>query len=474
MYEFLTKFKRPFFISILALFVFLPWCVHAWPTTNQWIPVYKGGVFLQDDLNDASGSRNIVSDPNNDAAFIFNDGTYIYFRMRLDEDPSGGGGQGLLQPYGWGVMLDTNLNPGDYEWIIMADGIAKTEVIELWQNTAQGTLGSPSDKAEILYTSILLAGNYQVSVANTSFNGDPDYFLDWRFPWDTLKQASGLTDSSPIRLFFGSSNNASNISADLVGGSDLYTGFSDVITPLGATTGTIKFVADMAGNGDVIQVYAGDTLYLRVDDGDMNHNNASLQTVTVTLIATSGDTSELTLTETGVNTGIFTASIPTQSGAPVADDGILQVTPGATVSAEYIDGIDASYNQNQIRADSVWVILQEPAISLVKSADPEEGIPGQEIIYLIHYHNSGMGIASNLIIVDSIPFFTTYVAGSMRIGDAASTYDTAASLTDDAGDDAGQLSGNSVIFTISTVAADDGTANSDGDEGRVYFKTTID
>jgi hypothetical protein len=159
---------------LISVNISLPAPAYAWPTTSQWIPVYKGGVYLQDPLNDASGSRNIVSDATNDAAFIFNDGTYIYFRLRLDQDPSGKGGQGLLAPYGWGIMLDTNLSSGDYEWMIMADGIAQTEVIELWNNTVQGTLGSPSDKAEILYTNVLLTGNYQVSMADTSFNGDQD------------------------------------------------------------------------------------------------------------------------------------------------------------------------------------------------------------------------------------------------------------------------------------------------------------
>lgn len=461
---------------LMAVTICLPAPAHAWPTTSQWLPVYKDGVYLQDPIKDATGSRDVVSDANNPAAYMFNDGTYIHFRLRLDQDPSGTGGQGLLGPYGWGVMLDTNQNPGDYEWMIMVDGIAQTEVIELWHNTVQGTLGSPSDKAEILYTTVPLTGNYQVSMADTSFNGNLDYFLDWRFPYATLKQAAGLTDYSPIRLFFGSSNNASNISADTVGGSDLYTGFSDVVTPIGTipTTGTVRFVADLAGNGDVVEIFAGDTIYIRVDDNDVNYNNATLQTVMVTLISTGGDTAVVTLTETGVNTGIFTSSITTQSGTPVANDGILQVTPGGIVTAEYIDGIDAYYSMNLIRADSLYVISLEPVISLIKGTDPETGAPGQEILYSVHYYNLGTGAASNLVIVDSIPFFTTYIVESMRIGSASSTYDAATPLTDAAGDDEGQLSGNSVIFTINSVAAYDGVANSGSDEGILYFKVKID
>lgn len=467
-----------FLLWVLPLPGFLPADAHAWPTTSQWIPVYKNGALLQDPSGDANGARNVVADPTHDAAFLFNDGTYLYFRLRLDKDPTGQGGQGALQAFGWGVELDTNLNSADYEWLFMVDGISQTEVITLGQNTAQGTLGDPSDKPEIIQATILVAGNVQVSAADTSINGDLDYFLDWRFPYATFKQVSGLTDTSPIRLFFGSSSSAMNLTSagsDLVGGTDLYTGFTDVTTLLGTTptTGSVKFVSDLAGNGDVIQIIAGDTLYLRVIDNDMNYNNATLQTVIVKIIATSGDTTLLTLTETALNSGIFTASIPTQSGSPIAGDGILQVTPGATVSVEYIDGIDASYVLNQIRTDSVYVISLLPSISLIKSADPLSAPPGADILYTIHFHNSGVGAATNLIISDTIPLFTTYVTGSLKIGSAASNYTTATTLTDGVDSDSGRFIGAGVVFTVSNVTGDDGLPNAGSDEGKVYFKVRI-
>lgn len=466
-------------LPALAFLVFLalsfPLGAYAWPTAAQWTPVLQNGVYLQDPLGDAQGPRDVVGNAIYPAAYIFNDGDYIHFRLRLDGDPTGTG-QSLLRPFSWGVLLNTNQNPGTYEWMIMVDGMAKPEVITLWQNTVQGTLGDPSDRPEILHASVPVAGNYRITLADSTFGGNADYFLDWRFPYATLKNATGLTDSSPIQFFFGTSSHSNSISGDLVGGSDLYSGFSDVVTLVGTTptTGEVSFVADLAGNGDVTQIFAGDTIYIRVDDNDLNYNNATLQTVTVTLIATSGDTAQVTLTETGVDTGIFTGSIPTEQGFPLAGDGILQVMPGDTVNVEYIDGIDALNNTNQIRADSLWVVALEPVISLVKSADPETAAPGGEVIYSISYHNLGQGAASNLVIVDAIPFFTTYVTGSMRIGDAESTYDTATPLTDEADGDGGHLSGNSVIFTISSVAADDGVAGSGSDEGKVYFKVAID
>jgi len=115
-----------------------------------------------------------------------------------------------------------------------------------------------------------------------------------------------------------------------------------------------------------------------------------------------------------------------------------------------------------------------PLITLAKSADPATAIPGQEILYAVYYRNIGGSAASSLVIADTVPLSTTYVAGSMRIGNAASTYDTAAPLTDAADADKGQLSGNSLLFIINALAADDGVANAGSDEGKVYFKVRID
>ena len=195
----------------------------------------------------------------------------------------------------------------------------------------------------------------------------------------------------------------------------------------------------------------------------------------VTLNASGGDTAMVMLTETGVNTGIFTASIPTQSHAPVANDGILQTAPGGDlVSAIYVDGIDASYNMNLIRSDSLYVISLIPNINLVKRSDPPSAQPGMEITYAIHYKNLGMGTASNLIIIDTVPMNTTYATGSLRMGGGGSTYDTATPLTDTTDIDAGEVSGTTVTFIIPSVASDDGIANSGPDEGIVYFKVKID
>ena len=109
-----------------------------------------------------------------------------------------------------------------------------------------------------------------------------------------------------------------------------------------------------------------------------------------------------------------------------------------------------------------------PNMTINKAVDQAAAVPGTELIYSIHYHNTGGSTANNLIVGDSVPAYTTYVAGSLRMGGGGSTYSTATPV-----DDAGRVSGTSITFIIPSVAKDDGVANSGNDEGILYYKVQI-
>lgn len=394
----------------------------AWPSAAQWVPFYKGSVYLQDPNTDTNGSRNVVSDVSNDAAFYYNDGTYLYFRLRLDQSPAGTGGQGLLGPFGWGMVIDTDLNANNYELLIMADGVSKDESVALWKNTVQGTLGSATDSPEIMYSSVTLAGNYAINQANTSFNGDPDYFLDFRYSYSQIKAAGGLTDYSKLRFFFGTSSNAGKLSengGDLVGGTNLYNGLSDSIALTG-TDGAVRFAADPAGGGDAISLIAGGTAYLRVDDADMNSSVTTAQQLLVTLSAPSGDAEQLALTETGVNTGIFTGQAVTFSSAPVPGNGRLELMPGETLSVLYNDAVTAAMLINQPRGDTL--LIPGPSLIVTKTADTANLVSGATVTYTLTATNSGDGEAWVTQIQDVLPAGFAYSAGSA----AGVTYSTPA------------------------------------------------
>ncbi len=98
--------------------------------------------------------------------------------------------------------------------------------------------------------------------------------------------------------------------------------------------------------------------------------------------------------------------------------------------------------------------------------DPE---PGSNITYRIDYSNAG-GTASNIIIIDRIPDYTTYVAGSM-------SNELGINFTDDTNGDEGCFDSvsNRVIFCVTNGQAPStgGTLESNA-SGSLYFTVQVD
>ncbi|WP_300557384.1 Ig-like domain-containing protein [Limnohabitans sp. Rim8] len=83
---------------------------------------------------------------------------------------------------------------------------------------------------------------------------------------------------------------------------------------------------------------SGNTLGLRVVDGDQNKNAAAAETVTVTVAKTnSSETESVTLTETGANTGIFQNTLLTNGTDTTNNNGTLKLLSGETIQVTYSD-----------------------------------------------------------------------------------------------------------------------------------------
>ncbi len=188
-----------------------------WPADGDWAIVSQNGAPLTDPVGDSAGSRDIVGDVTNPAAYVYSDATYLYFRLRLNEDPSTGM---QLRPFGWGVLFETDGNLNDYEALSLVDGIRNPEVVTLQENTMQGMIGDPSDRAETVISTYSASTNSRVVEATgvylSTFDMNPDYFLDWAIAWADLATV-GITPNDPLTLIFGSSNSATSLAADLGG-----------------------------------------------------------------------------------------------------------------------------------------------------------------------------------------------------------------------------------------------------------------
>ncbi len=430
-----NRFLLKFLISTLAtvaLCLFLVTNSWAWPSDSQWIPLPKGGDPILDDHitggkdgdTDATGSVNVVPfSGETPAAYIYNDGDYLYYRIRLDSDPTGSGGRGILQSFGWGFEIDTDQNADDYEWLIMCDGISDPEVISLRQNTDKTSLGDPSDKAEFIAAEYPLVGNHRIIMADTCTNDstnpvngcgtevkdDRDYFLDFQIPYAVFLAATGIDDNTLIRYFVGSSNSTNNLTengADLLAGSNLYDMGSDFITPLGTLPpdltfydGTIRFVEDLGGFGDVIMATVGDTLYLRVDDLDLSNETNPGGTIRVELESTqTGDIEVLILTATGVQ-GKYSGSISTSA---TDSDGVLAVTTEDTVIVTYIDAVAADLSQSVPRTDTLTISAVNTDLGIIKTVN--DLVPNQfdTITYTITITNQGPNHVDGVIVTDTL------------------------------------------------------------------------
>jgi hypothetical protein len=144
--------------------------------------------------------------------------------------------------------------------------------------------------------------------------------------------SAGANDDGTLATQAGDTVTASYTdSPDASGGS---TPRSAVGTVNGGTDGSIT-ITDPSTPGDVLTV--------SVTDADLDIT-AGVDTVVVEVDSSNGENETLTLTETGVTTGIFTGTLNSIYGttAGTNDDGTLNTQAGDTVTASYTDRQDSA------------------------------------------------------------------------------------------------------------------------------------
>jgi hypothetical protein len=160
---------------------------------------------------------------------------------------------------------------------------------------------------------------------------------------------------------------------------------------------------------DVTAYEENETIYVEVTDLDENTNGAVLDTLEVDVYEDTGTDGELvTLEESGVDTGIFRASIPS-SGAPGAvNDGVLNVAGGPTgntVTASYSDHEGGDTSQDTaVVGDSV-----APAAVGGSQLTATSGPSGKsvDLDWTLYGEAGQLDVAGYNIYQDSAPFVDT-------------------------------------------------------------------
>lgn len=114
---------------------------------------------------------------------------------------------------------------------------------------------------------------------------------------------------------------------------------------------------------------------------------------------------------------------------------------------------------NATSTEQLTTTCTAPDLGLVKSVDPDTNQPpGATLTYSVVVTNNGTGEATQVVVTDDIPTYTTYVDGSLEIDSV--------SKTDVTGDDNASCDGNTATFSLGTMAA--------GASYTCTFQVTID
>jgi hypothetical protein len=186
----------------------------SFPPERSWHPFYCGDEVMfdaVDDEVDAIDERDVVGDVREPAGLRAADDDFLYLRLRLDRDPVTGA---VLTPFTWGMEFDLDLDPTNYEVLILADGVAGE--VNLFENTVIELENDPSDPADeppVATYAIEDASESAETDDQSDFGGTEDRFIDIAVPWDDLAPL-GLAPDSDIGVWVASSSSQISLDGD--------------------------------------------------------------------------------------------------------------------------------------------------------------------------------------------------------------------------------------------------------------------
>ncbi|WP_377887184.1 carboxypeptidase regulatory-like domain-containing protein [Alkalihalobacillus sp. R86527] len=210
----------------------------SFPNDIQYSPIPLGtGVYFDVTGDQSPTAVDLVGNQSNPSFAMAYDGTNVYFRLRLREDPRNRKKTGF-QNFSWGVLFNTGGAPGTYQWLLAVDGLDEelvliqntVEEVNSWNDPAEGTngKGNPNYSRPIINYDVA-----RVKPANTRFGNDDNVFLDFFIPANILFDYLNITDQTPLKLISYTATNSNNYNKDSLRVSEGFQftdAFSDPIT----------------------------------------------------------------------------------------------------------------------------------------------------------------------------------------------------------------------------------------------------
>ncbi len=293
------------------------------------------------------------------------------------------------------------------------------------------------------------AANISTNLSTANIVADDGCTRTYEYPW-----TSGVTTGG-YNLVATATEGTEGITTTAAAAVTLI--FLDLGTP-----GTTEFTS--GNNGPATNAYPGSasgSACVRVTDLNRNTNSATVQNINAVVSSSSGDWESLTLTETGTNTGIFTAcvSISTNS-VNVTNDGTLFAPVGSVLTASYTDITDPSDTSSATA--TIQPLPGVPGVKLNKTvvspAGGQVGV-GQPVVFNLQVINIGSTVLTNVVVTDSfLPAKLNYSSASLApttVAAGALTWTNIGSMTP------GQSTNITVNFTALTTgpATNSATAN---------------
>ena len=166
-------------------------------------------------------------------------------------------------------------------------------------------------------------------------------------------------------------------------------------------------------------VTPGDTVSFDLNDKDLDYDTTAIESYTLQITTTRGETETRTFVETGVKTGIFRTYIWTVSGTGPGPNGndTLTVLSGDSVKVTYLDSLTlVGGTRTNIAVVGVRSVDFSTSQKTWSDMNGGSAMPPDTIKYKIMINNTGGRTTTLVAVVDTIPIGVTILTGTLPTG----------------------------------------------------------
>ncbi|MDE3058800.1 MAG: DUF11 domain-containing protein, partial [Bacteroidota bacterium] len=296
-------------------------------------------------------------------------------------------------------------------------------------NTVTGTIGQNSP--------ITPGGTVTVTVNDADLKGDGVIFIETKNTRTGETENLGLQETGTntgiftgtVSTTFGTSAGTNNNGIFNVQANDSIRGrYIDQYNASGATDTVYAYTQVSGGYTATISanptlIAADDSSTFTLTDHDLNKNSSLVESYTLTVKNSTGETEAMIFTETGANTGIFTKKVPTVYGTPPGtnNDGHFTVQAGDTISVSYLDSLTATGDTATISAFfRIGTVDYSTSSKSVQDLNGGQVQPPDTLQYTIKIKNSGTASAKAITVKDTLPSGVTVLASTISNSGSAS------------------------------------------------------